>query len=133
MAKKKILKVLPRRLIGVPLAIIWQPPPAGLIKVNWDGSINKDDAGMGTCIGMGCVARDHAGNFLGAKSTYQQIVVDPKVVEVMAALNAVQFCKEVGFLDVMFEGDASQVIREVNSGPSFLSRFAILLKVFTTR
>jgi ribonuclease HI len=59
---------------------------------------------------------------LGAKSTYQQIVVDPKVVEVMAALNAVQFCKEVGFLDVMLEGDASQVIREVNSGPPILSR-----------
>jgi hypothetical protein len=65
---------------------VWQPPATSIIRVNWDGSINKE-AG---CIGMGIVARDHAGNFLGAKCIYQQVVVDPKVEEVMA----VQFCKE---------------------------------------
>jgi hypothetical protein len=31
----------------------------------------------------------------------------------------------------MFEGDALQVIREVNSGPLFLAELGILLKVFT--
>jgi hypothetical protein len=50
---------------------------------------------LGTGIEMGCVAGDHAGNFLGAKSTYQQIVVDPKVVEVMAALNASNFVRKL--------------------------------------
>jgi hypothetical protein len=90
--KKKILKVLPRRLIGVPvLSLLFgslHQQPSILIKVNWDGSINKD-AGYSTLECAVLHARDHAGNFLGAKSTYQQIVFDPNVVEVMmAALNA---------------------------------------------
>jgi hypothetical protein len=61
--------------------------------VNWDGSINK----AAESIGLGCVARDHEWNFLGAKSIFKEIVVDPKVVEAMATLNVVQFCNEVDF------------------------------------
>jgi hypothetical protein len=58
--------------------------------VNWDGPINKAAGSTG----LGCVARDHERIFLGAKSIFKQIVVDPMVVEVTAALKAVQFCNE---------------------------------------
>jgi hypothetical protein len=69
------------------------------------------------------VARNCAGNFLGAKCIHQQISVDLKLPEAMAALNAVLFSKEVGrFLNVMFEGDALQVVFEINSDPPFLNR-----------
>lgn len=98
-------------------SIAWKPPLPGGIKVNWDGSINK----AARSIGLGCVACDHEGNFLGAKTIFKHMVVDPKGVEVMAALNAVQFCNEVGFFNVSLEGDALAVIKEINSGPPFLS------------
>jgi len=48
-------------------------------------------------------------------------VVDPKTAEAMTTLWAVQICKDVGFFDVVFEGDAAQVIAEINSNSSHLS------------
>ncbi len=50
--------------------LLWQPPLRGLVKVNWDASIHKD---MG-CVGFGCVARDHIGDFLVAKVSYKRTV-----------------------------------------------------------
>jgi hypothetical protein len=53
-----------------------------------------------------CCTGLHAG-FLGARSVMPLIVVNPETVEAMAALWAVQFSKEVGFYEVVFEGDAA--------------------------
>jgi hypothetical protein len=41
--------------------IIWKPPLNGLIKVNWDASINRKDG----CIGFRIIARDCLGFFWG--------------------------------------------------------------------
>jgi hypothetical protein len=37
----------------------------------------------------------------------------------MGALYAVQFCKEIGFFYVLFEGDANTVVKEINLAPHF--------------
>jgi ribonuclease HI len=58
----------------------------------------------------------------------KQVHVSPKTVEVMAALLAVQFSKEVGFMDVMFEGDAVQVVKEIQFEHSSFSRLGHLLE-----
>ncbi|XP_062158594.1 uncharacterized protein LOC133866044 [Alnus glutinosa] len=42
----------------------WQPPPPGVIKVNWDAALNLS-AGW---VGLGVVARDYMGKCLGARS-----------------------------------------------------------------
>jgi hypothetical protein len=47
--------------------LTWQPPPQGLIKVNWDAALNIS-AGW---IGLGVVARDNLGWCLGARSVTQ--------------------------------------------------------------
>jgi len=46
----------------------------------------------------------------------------------MAGLGAVQFRKEVGLFDAIFEGDAAQVVSEINSDPPYLSRFGHFIK-----
>jgi hypothetical protein len=74
----------------------WCPPPSGLIKVNWDASINITKE----CIGIGVVARDNIGNVVGAKSLTKKVVAVPKLAEAMAAYEAVVFCKEVGFHEI---------------------------------
>jgi hypothetical protein len=102
----------------------WQPPLEGTIKVNWDASIN----GKKSCIGLGMVAQDCKGDVLAAKCVRKNIFVDPKTAEAMAALWAVLFCKECGFLDVIFEGDASQVVNEIHSKPPFLSTTSHLIE-----
>jgi ribonuclease HI len=46
----------------------------------------------------------------------------------MAALCAMNFCKEAGFFEVLFEGDATQVVKEINSAPPFLSKIGHFIK-----
>jgi hypothetical protein len=41
--------------------------------------------------------------------------VEPMVAETLAALSAILWCQEQSFQDVIFEGDALQVVKEVNS------------------
>jgi hypothetical protein len=89
----------------------WCPPPSGLIKVNWDASINITKE----CIGIGVVVRDSIGNVLRAKSLTKKVVAIPMLAEAMVAYEAVVFCKEVGFYEIMLEGDVKQVVNDVNS------------------
>jgi hypothetical protein len=85
--------------------------------VNRDAAIHKQEG----CIALGIVARDCEGCFLGAKCIHLQMLVDPKVAKAMAALHAILFSKDIGFFDVIFEGDALQVVREINSDPPYAS------------
>jgi ribonuclease HI len=70
-------------------------------------------------IGLGIVVRDCCGLILGAKCIAMEMVADSSLAEVMGALYAVQFCKEVDFFDVLFEGDANTVVKEINLAPPF--------------
>jgi ribonuclease HI len=96
----------------------WIPPPDGVIKVNWDAALNVAKG----WIGQGIIARDSKGVCMGARSITQQMKTDPKTAEIMAALQAVQFSKEAGFWEVIFEGDATQVVKEILSDPPMFSK-----------
>jgi ribonuclease HI len=96
---------------------VWCPPPLGFVKINWDAAVNKHEG----YIGVGIIARDCMGQFLGARSFCQKIRADAKVAETIAALGAVTFSSEAGFFDVICEGDAAQVVADINSDPPFLS------------
>jgi len=76
----------------------WIPPLNGVIKVNWNASMNMTK----NWIGLGIIARDSKGLCLGARSITLQAKRDPKTAERMAALEAIQFSKESGFWDVIF-------------------------------
>jgi len=65
---------------------------------------------------------DYAGNVLGAKCSYKMQSLEPDIDEIVAASEAVIFCKDVGFRDVIMEGDALNVVKEINSAPPYLSR-----------
>jgi len=60
---------------------------------------------------IGFVTRDSKGFILATRSTTQRIVLEPIVVEVVATLHAVIFSKEIGFSDIILEGDALQIIQ----------------------
>jgi ribonuclease HI len=66
-------------------------------------------------IGMGYIARDDKGRFLAAVSKQERLVVEPVVAETLAALNAVLWCQEQNFKEIIFEGDALQVVKDVNT------------------
>jgi hypothetical protein len=104
------------KVVGSPKG--WQPPFPDPIKINWDASINKT---LG-CIGIGVVARDYVGKVLRAKCSYRKHSLVPDVAKMIAALDAVMFCREAGFWDFIKEGDALKVAKEINSNPPYLSR-----------
>jgi hypothetical protein len=53
---------------------------------------------------LGIVVKDNYGLILGTKCITMEMVTDFSLVEVMGALYAVQFCKEVGFLTFCLKG-----------------------------
>jgi hypothetical protein len=77
---------------------------------------------------LGIIARDYLGNCLGVRSLTKILQVDAKTTESLAALEAVLFAREAGFLDAIFEGDAAHVIVEINSNPPYLSRSGHILE-----
>jgi hypothetical protein len=77
---------------------------------------------------MGIIARDYLGNCLGTRSLTKILQADAKTTESLAMLEAVQFAKEAGFLEAIFEGDAANVIEEINSDPPYLSRACHILE-----
>jgi hypothetical protein len=90
----------------------WHPPPDDFIKINWDAAINEKER----CIGLGIVARDSMGEFMGAKSIMKPIVVEARLAEAMAALLAVLYGKEAGFQKIVYEGDACHATVLGNKG-----------------
>jgi hypothetical protein len=78
----------------------WVPPPRNTVKINWDAAVDTAKK----IIGMGFIARDEKGNFLAAVSKQERIEVEPVVAETLAALNAILWCQEQNFQDVIFEG-----------------------------
>lgn len=80
------------------LRTVWCPPPTDLIKVNWDAALNNNKG----CNGVGIIVRDCMGRCVGARSLTHILKVDAKTAETIAALGAIQFSNEMGFLDAVF-------------------------------
>jgi ribonuclease HI len=73
-------------------------------------------------VGLGIIARDNKSLCMGAKSITQQVETDQKTAEIMTTLQAMEFSKEAGFWEVIFEGYAVQVVKEIKSNTTFLSK-----------
>jgi hypothetical protein len=78
-------------------------------------------------IGLGIIARDSSGFCLGSRSVTKQVQVLPKTAEILA-LQAVQFSKDAGFMEVIFEGDAAQVMKEIQTEHHSFSQTGHLLE-----
>lgn len=74
------------------------------------------------------MARDNLGWCLGARSVTRRMQMEPKTAEIMTAICAVEFSKEVGYFEVIFEGDAAQVVADINIVSTNLSNTGYLTK-----
>jgi ribonuclease HI len=89
-----------------------------MVKLNWDVGLNAKDGH----VGLGLIARDSQGNCFAAQCMSLEIKIDVAEAEAMAVANAVIFCKEMGYNNVIFEGDAMQVIKAIEvEGPCMSS------------
>jgi ribonuclease HI len=97
---------------------LWKLPDAGFMKVNWDASLNLK-SGM---VGLRCVIRNKDGYVVGAKCCACKAHVDPLLAEAMAFLFALEFCCEMGFVNIESKGDSLQVMKGLCSSDFSLDR-----------
>lgn len=81
-----------------------------MVKVNWDVAINKVE----DYTSYGIIVRDCEMQVLSTRSTKQVSIMDQTMTEAWAALQALLFSKEIGFFDVILDGDALQIMKSPN-------------------
>ncbi|XP_041017966.1 uncharacterized protein LOC121260189 [Juglans microcarpa x Juglans regia] len=91
-------------------AVIWSPPPTGIIKVNWDAALWEDQDKLG----IGLVARDHEGRIIASKKVAKAGCVIPLLAEAIGAYQGVKLASEMNLESVIFEGDSLQVVQAIN-------------------
>jgi ribonuclease HI len=89
----------------------WNAPPFGRYKINWDVAIDT----IHKCLGVGIIVRDYQGFPLAAQSKTYNVVHPPVVAEALGALRAAEFSRDLGFQDVILEGDSLAVVQDIQS------------------
>jgi ribonuclease HI len=99
--------------------VLWQTTPTRMFKVNWDAFVDKKNGR----IGYGLIIRDFEGVVLAVRSTTKNFLVTSKVTKVLVALHVVETCKEMGFHDIILEGDALQIVNVIKAPGKIWSSF----------
>ncbi|OMO61292.1 hypothetical protein CCACVL1_23617 [Corchorus capsularis] len=86
-------------------------PGRGVYKINFDGGFHASSRTSS----FGAVARDSDGQVLGAVAGPILLVTDSFAAEALAASKAILWARDMGFRDVVLEGDSLTIIRKVNS------------------
>jgi hypothetical protein len=76
----------------------WQPPAQGVYKANWDIAISS----VNQCMGVGVLVRDGNGLVATAKSSTVFATFEPVAGEALAARQAAEFCRDLGFFFMLF-------------------------------
>ncbi|KAL0009361.1 hypothetical protein SO802_010863 [Lithocarpus litseifolius] len=90
--------------------VYWLPPKPLWFKVNVDGAVFSSLKS----VGVGIVSLDHCGQVVAAMSKLLDVPLGPLETEAKAMEVAVQFAKDNGFQDVVFESDSLSVIQALN-------------------
>jgi ribonuclease HI len=78
-------------------------------------------------MGIGVILRDCNGEVLATLSAPKEYITAPDIAEATATLRAVYFCQELGFHQVILEGDALLVVQALNTGGTNWCRYGHLL------
>ncbi|KAF5464563.1 hypothetical protein F2P56_014634 [Juglans regia] len=87
-------------------------PGTNMIKANWDAAMDLENKRMG----MRIVFRDEKGEVLASVCDVKQNVHDPTLAESLALWRALEISFELSFSfsELMFEGDAVDIIQRIN-------------------
>ncbi|XP_018820941.2 uncharacterized protein LOC108991215 [Juglans regia] len=102
----------------------WRCPVDVDFKVNFDGAFDQSSSK----IGMGVVIRDKKGEVVAALSASRREGQNAFVAEGMALWRAMEFCLEIGMVDVEFDGDSKELIEAVMSDEEEDSRWGQIVE-----
>jgi ribonuclease HI len=110
--------------IGDGVGCIWQAPPQGTYKANWDIAVSSGNRFMG----VGVVIRDGNGLVSATKSTTVSEIFEPAAGEALAARQATEFCRDLGLFDIILEGDSLMVTRALEGKDENWLRFGQIVE-----
>lgn len=94
-------------------------PISGMLKCNIDASIISRERKAG----IGCVLRNHLGEFIAAGQNVFLGLEDPSLAEAMAVREALSWVKNLSLCNVLFESDALLVVKALNESSKDISYF----------
>ena len=90
----------------------WRPPDKNIFKANFDAALFK----LENLAGLSVVIRDWRGEAIGALTMSVPLAQTVVELEALACRRVVQFAKEIGLTQVIFEGDSLSVIQAILEG-----------------
>lgn len=91
--------------------------------MNWDVAIDS----VNRRLGVGIIMRDHQGMVIAARSQTVSIIAELVVAEALAALNAVEFSRNLGLSSILLKGDSLQVVTAVKDTSPNWSRYGHII------
>lgn len=96
---------------------VWRPPSQSLFKMNFDAAIFRESNSSG----FGAVIRNEQGEVMAAMAAKGPLVLSSEEAETLACRKALEFAVDVGFLELVVEGDNVNVMRAISSSSMNLS------------
>ena len=103
--------------------VTWTAPNVGWLKANWDMAINKDQGRVGISV----IIRDEKGRVVVAMSRTRLGLLEPTTGEALGAFQATRLILELGWHNIILEGDAKQIVVAINSDTSMWSKYGQLV------
>jgi hypothetical protein len=100
-------------------ATVWQKPPVGKIKINWDAAVDC----LNNKMGMEVIARDHNGSAVVMLCASKEFISDPAMAEAVAAWRTVELACSLDLESIMLEGDSLEVVQALKKNGSCWSSY----------
>ena len=104
----RVQLAIPNRTVPVQT---WKPPSGAQYKINFDAAVFADIK----VSGVGVVIRNDKGEVMAALSARGPPVTDSEEAKVLAGRKALEFALDLGFSEVVLEGDNIGVMRSIQS------------------
>lgn len=92
-------------------SITWQPPTINQVKLNWDAALNNSIK----TLGLGMIIKDYKGEVITSACDNKQCQYSPVITEALTLSSAMTLCQDLGFPQVVFEGDCKEVVMVATS------------------
>ena len=89
----------------------WRPQQSGLVKFNFDGTV----FGNLNMSGIGAVIQNHDGAVMASYAEKLNQAYKVEEIEALAALKALQLAYDLGFQNVILEGDSLGLIQALKA------------------
>jgi ribonuclease HI len=90
----------------------WIAPPAGMVKINVDAALSKNDLKASAA----AIARDETGRFLGASALVLRGISDPEVMESIACREGMSLALDIQVANFRLASDNQNVVKNIRQG-----------------